>query len=101
MLDLYTTMAAGAGVDTAAQHAPARAGELQRSSLDATRAKLHLGWEPFTEAVLRHVASLPGPIVFFCFGKPAEAMVALRWYADFGVVFTTGLNFGSLASACS
>ena len=34
------------------------------------------GWEPFTEAVLRHVASLPGPIVFFCFGKPAEAMVA-------------------------
>ena len=49
MLDLYTTMAAGAGVDTAAQHAPARAGELQRSSLDATRAKLHLGWEPFTD----------------------------------------------------
>ncbi len=34
------------------------------------------GWEPFTEAVLRHVAALPGPIVFFCFGKPAEAMVA-------------------------
>ncbi len=34
------------------------------------------GWEPFTEAVLRHVATLPGPIVFFCFGKPAEAMVA-------------------------
>lgn len=33
------------------------------------------GWEPFTEAVVRHVASLPGPIVFFCFGKPAEAMV--------------------------
>ncbi|MBE2249522.1 MAG: uracil-DNA glycosylase [Myxococcus sp.] len=33
------------------------------------------GWEPFTEAVLRHVAALPGPIVFFCFGKPAEAMV--------------------------
>lgn len=33
------------------------------------------GWEPFTTAILRHVASLPGPIVFFCFGKPAEAMV--------------------------
>ncbi len=33
------------------------------------------GWEPFTESVLRHVAALPGPIVFFCFGKPAEAMV--------------------------
>lgn len=33
------------------------------------------GWEPFTEAILQHVAALPGPIVFFCFGKPAEAMV--------------------------
>jgi uracil-DNA glycosylase len=33
------------------------------------------GWEPFTEAVVRHVATLSGPIVFFCFGKPAEAMV--------------------------
>jgi uracil-DNA glycosylase len=34
------------------------------------------GWEALTEAVLTHVAALPGPIVFFCFGKPAEAMVA-------------------------
>jgi len=25
------------------------------------------GWEPFTEAVVRHVATLTGPIVFFCF----------------------------------
>lgn len=49
VLDLYTTMAANAGVDAPAQHAPARVGELQRSCLDATRAKLHLGWEPFTD----------------------------------------------------
>lgn len=33
------------------------------------------GWEPFTEAVLRHVNEQPGPIVFLCFGKPAAAMV--------------------------
>jgi len=32
------------------------------------------GWEPFTEAVLRHVARQPGPVVFLCFGKQAEAM---------------------------
>ncbi|MBS1838716.1 MAG: GDP-mannose 4,6-dehydratase [Actinobacteria bacterium] len=49
VLDLYATMAEGAGVDRSAQHAPARAGELQRSCLDATRAKIHLGWEPFTD----------------------------------------------------
>lgn len=34
------------------------------------------GWEPFTEAIVRHVAARAGPIVFFCFGKPAHAMVA-------------------------
>lgn len=33
------------------------------------------GWEPLTTAILEHVAALPGPIIFFCFGKPAEAMV--------------------------
>jgi UDP-glucose 4-epimerase len=49
VLDLYTTMAAAAGVDAEPVHAPARIGELQRSCLDATRAKLHLGWEPFTD----------------------------------------------------
>lgn len=32
------------------------------------------GWEPFTEAVLRAVASGP-PVVFFCLGKPALALV--------------------------
>lgn len=47
--DLYAAMAVNAGVATEAEHAPARAGELARSCLDATRAKLHLGWEPFTQ----------------------------------------------------
>ncbi|MFV0316672.1 MAG: NAD-dependent epimerase/dehydratase family protein [Microthrixaceae bacterium] len=47
--DLYATMARNEGVDAAAEYAPARAGELERSSLDAARAHLHLGWEPFTD----------------------------------------------------
>ncbi len=46
---LYEAMAVNAGVATKAVLAPAREGELQRSSLDATRAKMHLGWEPFTD----------------------------------------------------
>lgn len=32
------------------------------------------GWEPFTQAVLRAVAS-GSPVVFFCLGKPALALV--------------------------
>ena len=47
--ELYATMAAAAGVATAAVHAPARAGELARSALDPGRAALHLGWEPWTD----------------------------------------------------
>jgi UDP-glucose 4-epimerase len=47
--ELYRTMADNAGVAGDAEYAPARAGELARSCLDATRAKLHLGWEPFTD----------------------------------------------------
>jgi UDP-glucose 4-epimerase len=47
--DLYTAMAKNAGVTTPADHGPARPGELERSSLDAGRAKLHLGWEAFTD----------------------------------------------------
>ena len=47
--DLYAAMALNAEVGTEAEHAPARAGELARSCLDATRAKLHLGWQPFTQ----------------------------------------------------
>lgn len=34
------------------------------------------GWEPFTTAVLRHVASSPRRVVFLCFGKPALKLVA-------------------------
>ena len=47
--ELYASMAGAAGVDTAAVHAPARSGELARSSLDPGRAKLYLGWEPWTD----------------------------------------------------
>jgi uracil-DNA glycosylase len=32
------------------------------------------GWEPVTDAILRHVNALPGPIVFLALGKPAQAM---------------------------
>jgi UDP-glucose 4-epimerase len=46
--ELYRVMAEQAAVDTPAQHAPERLGELQRSSLDAGRAELHLGWKPWT-----------------------------------------------------
>jgi UDP-glucose 4-epimerase len=45
---LYTTMAGAAGVATPAVKAPARAGELDRSALDPSRAELHLGWTPWT-----------------------------------------------------
>ena len=45
---LYTTMAAGAGVDVPAEFAPPRAGELARSALDPSRAGIHLGWKPWT-----------------------------------------------------
>ncbi len=47
--ELYRTMADNAGVSQAAEHAPARHGELARSCLDAGRAGLHLGWKPFTD----------------------------------------------------
>jgi UDP-glucose 4-epimerase len=64
--DLYAAMAANAGVDAAAVHAPARPGELDRSCLDAGRAELHLGWKPFTDlatgtaAVLDWFRTQPG-----------------------------------------
>jgi UDP-glucose 4-epimerase len=45
---LYDTMAAAAGITTPAMYAPARPGELQRSSLDPGRAGIHLGWKPWT-----------------------------------------------------
>ena len=46
---LYRTMADNEGVTEDPEYAPARPGELERSSLDATRARIHLGWEPFTD----------------------------------------------------
>ncbi|MDQ1402003.1 MAG: UDP-glucose 4-epimerase [Actinomycetota bacterium] len=45
---LYATMADGAGVSDDAVRAPARPGELLRSSLDPGRAGIHLGWKPWT-----------------------------------------------------
>jgi len=45
---LYQTMADGAGVAAPAAYAPARPGELARSSLNPGRAAIHLGWEPWT-----------------------------------------------------
>ena len=49
VVQLYRAMAGNAGVAAEPVFAPARAGELERSALDAGRAKLHLGWEPFTD----------------------------------------------------
>ncbi|MGH9121316.1 MAG: NAD-dependent epimerase/dehydratase family protein [Acidimicrobiales bacterium] len=45
---LYRTMATEAGVSAAAIRGPARPGELQRNSLDAGRAAIHLNWKPWT-----------------------------------------------------
>jgi len=46
--ELYRTMADNAGVADGPEYAPARPGELERSSLDAGRAGIHLDWKPFT-----------------------------------------------------
>lgn len=46
--ELYAAMADAAGTTTPAVHAPARAGELARSALDPGRARMHLGWSPWT-----------------------------------------------------
>ncbi|HEY8547271.1 MAG TPA: NAD-dependent epimerase/dehydratase family protein, partial [Acidimicrobiales bacterium] len=45
---LYRTMATAAGVAAPALSAAARPGELQRSSLDPSRAAVQLGWRPWT-----------------------------------------------------
>ena len=42
-------MASAAGITSPPRYAPARPGELARSSLDPTRAGIHLGWKPWTE----------------------------------------------------
>ncbi|HVL06464.1 MAG TPA: GDP-mannose 4,6-dehydratase [Acidimicrobiales bacterium] len=46
--ELYLTMAAAAGTDAPGAYAPPRPGELARSSLDPSRAGIHLGWKPWT-----------------------------------------------------
>ena len=46
--ELYRAMAAAAGVDAPARHAPARPGELARSALAVERAADVLGWAPRT-----------------------------------------------------
>lgn len=56
--DLYTTMAQVAGVDRPADTAPARAGEVPRSSLDAERATIQLGWKPWTDLATGSAAVL-------------------------------------------
>lgn len=49
VLRLYEVMAEAAGrAGTAPAFAPARPGELARSALDPARARLHLGWAPWT-----------------------------------------------------
>jgi UDP-glucose 4-epimerase len=47
--ELYATMAEAAGVPGEPVRGTARPGEIARSSLDPGRAKLHLGWTPWTD----------------------------------------------------
>ncbi len=64
VLDLYRVMAAAAGREELAPVlAPARPGELARSALDPARARLHLGWAPWTTL-------------------EDGARAVLRWFAD-------------------
>ncbi|HJR26036.1 MAG TPA: NAD-dependent epimerase/dehydratase family protein [Acidimicrobiales bacterium] len=46
---LYRTMARAAGVGGEPERGPERTGELSRNALDPGRAKIHLGWEPWTD----------------------------------------------------
>ena len=46
---LYQAMAEAAGVTTPPVKAPPRMGELDRSALDPSRARIHLGWSPWTD----------------------------------------------------
>lgn len=46
--ELYRTMADAAGVKDEPEHAAERAGELRRSALDPSKARVHLGWKPWT-----------------------------------------------------
>jgi UDP-glucose 4-epimerase len=44
--ELYEAVRRIAGADRAAEHAPARTGEIERSVLDAGHAERELGWRP-------------------------------------------------------
>jgi UDP-glucose 4-epimerase len=46
VLDLYDRIQRAAGTEREPEVAPQRAGELQRSVLDPSRARSDLGWEP-------------------------------------------------------
>ncbi len=46
---LHDTMAKLVGFDEPPRYAPARTGELDRSALDPGRARIHLGWKPWTD----------------------------------------------------
>ena len=56
--ELYATMARVAHVDRPATVAEARPGELARSSLDASRAEMQLGWKPWTDLAAGSAAVL-------------------------------------------
>lgn len=46
--ELYDTMARLTGFAETPRYSPARPGEVARSALDPGRAKIHLGWQPWT-----------------------------------------------------
>ncbi len=45
---LHATVAAAGRSERAPRHGPARQGDVRRSALDPTRARIHLGWAPWT-----------------------------------------------------
>jgi UDP-glucose 4-epimerase len=55
---LYRAMADAAGVSAEPVHQPLRLGELDRSALDPGRAKIHLGWAPWTDLATGSAAVL-------------------------------------------
>jgi len=62
---LYDVMARLTGFKEPARYAPPRAGELQRSALDPSRAGIHLGWKPWTsleEGVARTLEHFKGQL---------------------------------------
>ena len=65
--ELYATMARVAGVDRSASLAPARDGEVPRSSLDAGRAGIQLGWKPWTD-----LATGTSAVLEFMRNRPAD-----------------------------